>query len=208
MVSSTTSDGTRIRIAKNPEMLHDYYNKLEQQSHMLHGFDISLVPGKTQSKFAVSDKALSKAWRQEVSQYVDLDESITLGVPQKAAWLCQMFNCPTDDLEGVYYPLRCFESKGIPLKISYVRCDDPQPLLSHIDKAKKDVACANDQDIYGDENLHCIHISLPRCMLKCANRSFDLQHKWEERLLLLCSKYSYSFGYIVSPAQAPFIRQA
>lgn len=81
MVSSTTSDGTRIRIAKNPEMLHDYYNKLEQQSHMLHGFDISLVPGKTQSKFAVSDKALSKAWRQEVSQYVDLDESITLGVP-------------------------------------------------------------------------------------------------------------------------------
>ena len=33
-------------------------------------------------------------------------------------------------------------------------------------------------------------------MLKYANQSFDLQNKWEERLLLLCNTYSDSFGYI------------
>lgn len=61
MVSGTTSTGEWIRIAKNSEMLHDFHNKLEQQSHALHSFEITLVPDKTQLKFAVSVKALSKS---------------------------------------------------------------------------------------------------------------------------------------------------
>lgn len=196
MVSGTTSTGKWIRIAKNSEMLHDFHNKLEQQSHALHSFEITLVPDKTQPKFAVSVKALSKEWRQEVLQYTDLDDSITLCTPQKTTWLCQMLNCPTDDLEGICFPQKCFESKGIPLKISYVRCDDPQLLPSYIDEVKRNVASSNDKDVNNDECMHCIHISLPRCMLKYANNTFDLQYKWEERLLLLCNTYSSSFGCI------------
>lgn len=98
MVSGTTSTGEWIRIAKNSEMLHDFHNKLEQQSHALHSFEITLVPDKTQLKFAVSVKALSKEWRQEVLQYTDLDDSITLGTPQKTTWLCQMLNCGSSHL--------------------------------------------------------------------------------------------------------------
>ena len=33
-------------------------------------------------------------------------------------------------------------------------------------------------------------------MIKYANRSFDLQQKWEKRLLLLCGMSNSSFGYI------------
>lgn len=196
MISSTTSNGKRIRIGKNPEMLHDFCNILEQQSHALHGIEIALVPDKTQSKFSVSVKTLSELWRHEVLQYTDVKDPNTLDASQKTAWLCRMLNCPTDDLEGICYPQKCFETKGIPLRISYGRWDSLQILQSYIDGAKKNVVSSNDQGVSNDEYLHCIHISLPRCMLKYANQSFGLQNKWEERLLLLCNTYSGSFGCI------------
>lgn len=191
MVSRTTSTGTRIRIVKDFDTLHNCCDMLEQQSQNLHGFEISLVPDKTQSKFAVPVKALSKEWRQEVLKNTGLEDSIPLDASQKAVWLYQMINCPTDDLEGVCFPQRCFETKGIQLKISYARYDDPQTLLSHLDGTQR-----AGENLNGNESLHCVHISLPRCMLKHENQVFGFQHRWEERLLLLCNMYPSSFGSI------------
>lgn len=197
MVESTTSAGTSIRIAKNSDALLDDCNVLlGQQSHMLHSYKIIPVPDKTQSQFAASDKTLSKEWRQEVLQYTDMKNSTSLSASQKAAWLCQMLNCPTDNLEGLYFPQKCFESQEIPLKVFYGRFDYPQSLLPYNDKLKKNAAFPIGQDSNDVKNLHYIHISLPRYMIKHADKTFDLQQKWEERLLLLCNTFISSFGCI------------
>lgn len=196
IVQSTSSDGTLVNSAKNHESFCDSWNILERRSGMLNSYEIALVPDKTRSRFAVSAKTLSKELRQEVLRYIDIEEFATLNASQRAERLCEILNCPTEDLAGLYFPQGFFETKGIPLKIYFSRFDYPNPLLSRMCESEETSAFANDQTSNDEMNLYYIHISLPRCMINYANRTFDLQHKWEKRMLLLCDTFESSFGFI------------
>lgn len=185
IISSTSESGTMIHIATTADELRDAWSIVEQRSHMLNKYTIELVPDKTQTRFATSLRIIPKDWQQEVLQYTDTQNCELLSTAQKTAWLYQMLNCPTDNLAGIYFPQRCFERKHIPMNFHYEKFDYSQLLTFGICKPNGEHQC-----------MHYIHISLPRYMIGYANRSFDLQQKWENQLLSLCNMSSLSFGYI------------
>ena len=120
-ISSKTIYGTLINTAKTSHELHDAYSIIDQRSHMIESYEISLVPDKTNSKFATPVKTIPLVQRQEVIKYTSVEDSLTLSLSQKAAWLCKMLNCSTDDLEGICFQQNCYETKILPLKIIYDR---------------------------------------------------------------------------------------
>ena len=185
IIESRSESGTLLHMATTVNKLCDAWSSIEQRSHMLNKYTIELVPDKTQTRFATSIRTIPKDWQQEVLQYTDMQKYELLNTSQKTAWLYQMLNCPTDDLEGICFPQYCFEPRQIPMSFCYEKFDYSQLLTFDIYKPNDEPQC-----------MHYIHISLPRYMIKYANRSFDLQQKWEKRLLLLCGMSNSSFGYI------------
>lgn len=185
IIESRSESGTLLHMATAVNKLCDAWSSIEQRSHMLNKYTIELIPDKTQTRFATSVRTIPKDWQQEVLQYTDMQKCELLSTSQKTAWLYQMLNCPTDDLEGIYFPQYCFEPRQIPMSFCYEKFDYSQLLMFDICKPNDEPRC-----------MHYIHISLPRYMIKYANRSFDLQQKWENRLLLLCGMSNSSFGYI------------
>ena len=196
MVRMGTSAGINIRLAKNPDMLREAFRMLITQDRSLHDCEIRPVPGKTNSKFAVPLKTIPQEWLQEVLRYTDMTDVSALALSQKKEWICRMMNCLTDDLKGLYFPQRCFESNEFPLNISFETYDDSQLRMFRLIGQQSDLPFTGTQEAQENVHLHCLHVSLPRCMLRYTGTAFDLQQRWEERLLLLCNTHPSGFGYI------------
>ena len=184
-----TENGCRITMISDANTLERYRESLSP--HTYNRCELSVIPGKVLTHFAVSARSIDKTWKGQVARFTDLKQYETIDREELKEWLYQLMNCPTDNLRGIYFPKRCFMPGEVPLKLSYA-CWNAKQKPAYMDEIL--------QDGFGNalqtQYLHCIRVSIPRYVLDAMNQTFLLQYAWKERLATLCNMFENGVGII------------